>query len=131
MVTEPAVARAKERKEEAEGKQDRAAGEWLELLASAKQIESERLEQPYDDLSAAQLKILVSFVFKAKKEKGLAEHAAPKAKAVAFLSGLTPGEMQQLLCRTQPGVPATLLLVGPVVTATRATRSTGQVLLLK
>ena len=60
---------------------------------------------------------------------------------------MAPGEMQLLLCRTQPGVPAVPLLAAPAavpavvlrlaepgaaeVTATRTTRSTGPLLLLK
>ena len=56
-------------------------------------------------------------MFKAKKEKGVTEHKASKHAAVDFLSGLLPGEMKQLLLRTEPGVAAQLALMGPVVPA--------------
>ena len=121
MVTEPAAARVKERLEEKKDKEQQAATDWMELRAAATCIEGERLlhSLQYGELNGTKLKTLVSFVFKARKVKGVAEHNANKDKAVAFLSGLAPGEMQQLLSRTQPGVPATLLLGGPVATATR------------
>ena len=49
----------------------------------------------------------------------MTEHYAPKATAVAYLNMLPIGEMQQLLNRAEPGVPAMPALTAPVVAAVR------------
>ena len=69
-------------------------------------------------MSAAEVKTLVSYVFRARKAKGVAEHTGKKAAAVAFLEALAPGELQHLLLRTEPGI-ATAVLVGPAPALTQ------------
>ena len=71
-VTEPAVARLQERnrKEEEERKAVKAAADWDTLRAAAQQIEQRRQAEQlaYDALSASELKQLVAFVFRARKQ---------------------------------------------------------------
>ena len=74
----------------------KAADSWSELQAAARELEQRR-EQEGLDLSALEAKQLVSYVFRARKSKGVSEYQAPKAKAVDFLDALPAGEMQQLL----------------------------------
>ena len=107
-VINPALARLEERKEEAQRKVEKAADDWSSLKALAKDTEKRRTSEglTFDDLSADDAKLLVSFVFSARKAKGKTEHMKKKATALAFLQTLAPGEMQELLTRTEPGVAA-------------------------
>ena len=72
----------------------------------------------YADMGAGQVKTLVSYVFRARKAKGVSEHTGTKAAAVAYLTALAPGELQHLLMRTEPGV-VTAVLVGPAAALTQ------------
>ena len=94
--------------------------DWSSLKALTNDIEQRCSSEglTYDDLSADDTKQLVSFVFSARKAKGKTEHMKNKATALAFLKTLAPGEIQELLKRTEPGVAAVPALCGPVVTAT-------------
>lgn len=56
------------------------------------------------------MKQLVAYVFRARKEKGATAASSNKAAAVAFLTALPHGEMQQLLLRSEPGAAGALLL---------------------
>jgi len=122
VVTAPAVARLEERKAEEQRKQVKAADSWSELQAAAGELEQRREQEglDYGDLSALEVKQLVSYVFRARKSKGVSEHQAPKAKAVDFLDALPAGEMKQLLLCEEPGVVGALLLGAPVTTTTTA-----------
>ena len=77
----------------------KAADSWSELQAAARELEQRREQEglEYGDPSALEVKQLVSYVFRARKSKGVSEYQAPKAKAVDFLDALPAGEMQQLL----------------------------------
>ena len=118
MVTEPAVARLEERKVEEQRKQVKAAGSWSELQAAALELEGKCEHEgiEYSDLSAAEVKQLVTYVFRARKEKGASAVSAPKAAAVAFLTALPAGEMQHLLLCTEPGVAGARLLTAAATT---------------
>jgi len=118
-VTAPAVARVLERQGEADAKRLKAADDYTEVLAEAREIERARGEsnETYQQQTAKDLKVLVSFVLKARREKGVAEHSANKGTCLLFLARLQPGEMEELLQRTEPGVAATLALTAPVVAA--------------
>lgn len=74
----------------------KAADSWSELQAAAGELEQRREQEglDYGDLSALEVKQLVSYVFRARKSKGVSEHQAPKAQAVDFLDALPAGEMQ-------------------------------------
>ena len=100
----------------------KAADSWSELQAAARELEQRREQEglEYGDPSALEVKQLVSYVFRARKSKGVSEHQAPKAKAVDFLDALPAGEMQQLLLCEEPGVVGALLLGAPVTTTTTA-----------
>jgi hypothetical protein len=119
VITAPAVARLAERKAEEERKQAKAADSWSGLQLAARELEERREQEglSYEDLSAAEVKQLVGYVFRARKSKGVSEHQTPKAKAVAFLDGLPAGEMQQLLLQTEPGVVSARLLGAPETAA--------------
>lgn len=116
-MTEPAIARLEERKEEQERKLMKAADDWSSVKAMANDIEQRRTSEglSYDDLSADDVKLLVSFVFSARKAKGKTEHMKKKDTALSFLATLAPGEMHELLHRTQPGVAAVPTCLGPAV----------------
>ena len=96
------------------------ADTWAELHAAAWEIEETRVQEglEYADLSAIEVKTLVSYVFRAHKAKGASEHTGKKAAAVAFMEALAPGELEHLLMRTEPGV-ATAVIVGPAAALTQ------------
>ena len=112
VVTGPAVARLEERKAEEQRKQVKALDSWSVLQEAALELEGRREHEglEYDDLSALEVKQLVAYVFRARKEKGATAASSNKAATVAFLTALPHGEMQQLLLRSEPGAAGALLL---------------------
>ena len=76
VITAPAVARLAERKAEEERKQAKAADSWSGLQLAARELEERREQEglSYEDLSAAEVKQLVGYVFRARKSKGVSEH---------------------------------------------------------
>ena len=78
-----------------------------ELQDAAREIES-NCEGDYGELSAADAKLLVSFIFKAKKLKGVGQYTANKAAAVDYLLEMDLNDFMNLLNEeyTSTAVPA-------------------------
>ena len=123
QVVGPALERVKERLELEQSRQVKKADTFNELRDRVQELIIYMDEEgcDFDDLTAADVKTLVSYVFKAEQKSGVGKVATNKASCVEYLESLHDGYLQQLV--DQPpdfssaataAEPAPLLeLVGP------------------
>ena len=95
-VVGPAAERLAEKNADAAERTRQNAADFSSLHMAARDIFNET-SPDFDLLGVAELKQLVSFVFKAKNETGITKHAASKATALAFIQSLPEGELEELL----------------------------------
>ena len=98
-VTGPAMERAQEKLLETNEKKARQLSDFTQLQAQANDIHTRMLRDDleYDDLSAGDLKLLVSFCHRAQKKLGVGEHSKNRAASEAYLNSLEAGVLEELL----------------------------------
>ena len=99
MVLGPALERVRERMEDDATKQNQKVAKFAALRESASDIydemASDQLE--YDDLAAAALKTLVSYVFQARKATGASKHTGTKPACLLFLQTVPVDDLKELI----------------------------------
>ena len=95
-VVLPAMERVQEKIAYAQAREQLKEENLMQLQAEAIEI-MDGCESQFDELNAADAKLLVSFVFKAKKMKGAGQHTANKQAAIDYLLGMEMDELKALL----------------------------------
>ena len=130
-VVGPALERVAEKMASKIDVETRKVAAFDELRKDAREIleEMDEEEQDYDDLSVADLKILIGYVFRAEQKTGVGKITTNKAACIEYLESLADGFVQHLVDNPPPSAPTSavaattpeqplLQLTGPVVTAT-------------
>lgn len=120
-VTGPALERVQDRLQQAKEKEARQLSDLSESWAAAKEVYSrvERDGTDYMQLSAGDLKALVSYCHRVKKQLGVGEHTKTKAAAAAYLNALGAGALKELITNPPESVLPVALAV-PLVDSTDA-----------
>ena len=95
-VVLPAMERVQEKAVAAQEKEQQKEETLRELQEAAREIEAS-VEGDYAELNAADAKLLVSFIFKAKKLKGVGQYTANKQAALDYLNEMDLNEFMELL----------------------------------
>ena len=100
-VIAAAVARAKDKAAVEEAKNSEASGDFLTLQSQVNDIIGWMLDQKadYGDLSQAERRDVISYIFKAREETGFTKKTATAAASIDYLDSLAPGELDELVGR--------------------------------
>ena len=116
-VVLPAMERVKEKITASNERAQLLEENMLALQESASDI-FESCGGDYGDLNAGDAKLLVSFVFKAKKLKGVGQQNANKQTAIDYLNGLDEGELETLLVGTYATMAPAAVTAEPLLELT-------------
>ena len=105
----PALERVKERIAEQQGRVEKKASSFNELRTRARELFTLMDDEgyDYDDLSAADLKTMVGYVFRAENKSGVGKVSGTKAACIEYLESLHDGHVEELVQRPPHLVPTT------------------------